>query len=395
MAFDLTDLNDYTRENEDVLVSRSIYESKTQQIILSKGNSMTGISSSAEINVLDTDAVFQNGGTCGFTPSGTTKISRRRINVAPIKVHESLCPKTLKTKYTQLLMAPGSNPEEIPFAQKYSDRKADKIALQNEVLLWQGDTASGNANLNKIDGLIKIIDAAKSAASSNAKVGTGTLTSTTGSAAVTGQSSLFNTEVAVGDKIYALSGGSYVLIGTVDAIGSATGLTLAANGAADVTAQPYKIVRAGSNHFASPVTSVTESNIRDVVKGLWKTLPADLRGKDDVAIFMGYDWFESYIAALIEANLFAYTASNDAQAAGEMTVPGTQYKIVAVPGLNGTNRAYAMRYSNLYLATDLAGEEEKFELFYAKEAMEVRFVAEWKIGVQVAFPDEVVQFSLV
>jgi hypothetical protein len=53
-----------------------------------------------------------------------------------------------------------------------------------------------------------------------------------------------------------------------------------------------------------------------------------------------------------------------------------------------------MRLSNLFLGTDLLNEEEKFEIFYAKEADQVRFVSEFKMGVNIAFPDEVVKFIL-
>jgi hypothetical protein len=63
-------------------------------------------------------------------------------------------------------------------------------------------------------------------------------------------------------------------------------------------------------------------------------------------------------------------------------------------GLNGTNKIYALRISNLFLGTDLLNEEDKFEIFYAKEADQVRFVSEFKIGTNVAFPDEIVKFIL-
>jgi len=62
--------------------------------------------------------------------------------------------------------------------------------------------------------------------------------------------------------------------------------------------------------------------------------------------------------------------------------------------LNGTNKLYAGRISNLFLGVDLLNEEEKFELFYAKEADQVRFVAEFKYGVNFAFPAELVDFIL-
>ena len=75
-------------------------------------------------------------------------------------------------------------------------------------------------------------------------------------------------------------------------------------------------------------------------------------------------------------------------------VADSSIKVIAVNGLNGTNDVYAMRLSNLFLGTDLLNEEEKFEIFYAKEADQVRFVSQFKMGVNFAFPDEVVKFIL-
>jgi hypothetical protein len=397
MAYDVSALSAYTKPNEDQLVSASIFAAKTQELIMSKGNVMQGVKSSENLNILSTDATFQAGGTCGFSSSGTTTFSTRTITVGKIKVQESLCPKSLESKYLQLKLKNGSTYTDAIFAQEYSDLKAQNIAKNLEVAIWQGDTTSGTGNLSKFDGFIKLIDAANlnsgGPVASNAKNATGTITSTTGSTSVSGTSTLFTTEVGVGDKVYSGS----VLIGTVASITNATTLVLAANGAAAVTGAAYKLVPAASKSFASPVlatTGVTASNVRSIVTNIWQSIPAAIKGQDDVVIPVGWDFYETYIGALIEANLYNYSADNGAQKAGEIAIPGTQYKLIAVHGLDSTNRAYALRASNLYLAVDMKNEEEKFEIFFAKEADEVRFMAEWKTGVQVAFPSEIVQFTL-
>jgi hypothetical protein len=111
-----------------------------------------------------------------------------------------------------------------------------------------------------------------------------------------------------------------------------------------------------------------------------------------MTIFCGQDLFRTYTIALKNANMFHYTA--DVKSDSEFVLPGTTIKVVAVQGLNGTNKAYALRLSNMFLGTDLLNEEEKFEIFYAKEADQVRFVAEFKMGVNIAFPDEIVKFVL-
>jgi hypothetical protein len=53
-----------------------------------------------------------------------------------------------------------------------------------------------------------------------------------------------------------------------------------------------------------------------------------------------------------------------------------------------------MRLSNMFFGTDLLNEDERFEIFFAKEADEVRYVAEFKAGVQFAYATEIVNFIL-
>lgn len=324
MAFDVTALANYTKENQDELVVASIFNAKTQKLIQSEGNVMAEVKTAEQINQIETDAIFQLGGTCGFTSSGTTTFTRRALTVGKFKVNESLCPKTLQAKYLQLKMKAGSRPDQIIFEQEYTSRKADIIASQLETACWQGDTASGNVNLNKFDGFTKLIDTAA--------------------------------------------------------------LAVAANTAAWVTGG--QITTAGGGF--------TETNIFNAVNAMWKSLPKNIMGKKDIRVFIGWDLFNLYIAALTNKNLFSYVAKGGevGEDIGEIVIPGTFYKLTAVHGLTGTNRMFALRTSNMYLGCDILGEEDKWEIFFAKEADEVRFVSEWKLGVQVAFPNEITQFTL-
>lgn len=318
MAYNVAALTDYVKENEELLVMKTLFESKTAKLIQQEGNIMTGVKSAEQLNILDTDATFQAGGTCGFTSSGTTTFSQRKLTIGKIKVNESLCPKTLESKYTQKALQLGSRYENIPFEQEYTTLKAGIIAKQIEVALWQGDTASGNANLSRFDGLIKILDAA------------GTMVN-----------------------------------------GNPTNITTA--------------------------TGITTTNVRAIVAGMWSNMGADVQGKEDIRIFCGWDTFNKYIASYTDANLFHFAPKGNELdgKSGEVTILGTNYKLTAVHGLDGTNRLFTVRMSNLFLGTDLENEEERWEIFFAKEADEIRFVSEFKYGVQVAFPNEIVSFKLV
>jgi len=231
-------------------------------------------------------------------------------------VNEALCPKDLEAKYLQKALPTGSYYDSIPFEQEYSEKKAKTIAAQLEVALWNGDTASSNVNLNRFDGLIK-------------------------------------------------------LIGT-------TGGVVAANASTFIS--------------GAPLSSITSANVISIFDGVYRAIPAKVVAADDMTIFCGQDLFRTYTIALKNSGSFNYQI--DVKADSEFVLPGTTIKVVAVAGLNGTNKVYAMRLSNMFLGTDLLNEEEKFEIFYAKEADQVRFVSQFKMGVNVAFLDEIAAFIL-
>jgi len=315
MAFNVSALANYTKENEKELVFSSVLGSKTAQLIKSQGNVLLGVKSSEQIGIMDTDAIFQDGGTCGFTPSGTTSFTQRAVTVGKFKVNEPLCLKNLESKYLQKALPAGSMYTEMVFAEQYTTRKAEKIASQLETAIWQGDTTSVNVNLNKFDGLLKLITAA-------------------GASVVNANTSTY------------ISGG--------------------------------------------PIASITVANVVSVFDAIYTAIPATVVAKDDIVIFCGMDVFRLYTVALKNANLFAYNL--DIKADSEFFLPGTSVRVIAVQGLNGTNDLVAARLSNLFLGVDALNEEDKFELFYAAEAMEMRFIAEWKMGTNFAFPDEITKF---
>lgn len=152
-------------------------------------------------------------------------------------------------------------------------------------------------------------------------------------------------------------------------------------------------VQANANPYIGTVaTSITASNVIAVMDAVYAAIPAAVVDKDDVVIFCGMDVFRTYTIALKNANLFHY--NYDGKANGEFTLPGTTIRVIATPGLNGTSKVYAMRLSNIFFGTDLLDEQERFDIFYAREADQVRFIAEFKAGVNVAFPGEVVKFTV-
>jgi hypothetical protein len=136
------------------------------------------------------------------------------------------------------------------------------------------------------------------------------------------------------------------------------------------------------------------ANVIKMLNRIETNIPADIRGADDVVIFCGMDMFTIIKQGLVAQNYFNVSYLNGVETY-ELTLPGSNIRLIGVNGLNTSNDLYFGRLSNFYFGTDLLGEEEKFEIFYAKEADEVRFMCEFKAGVQVAFTDQVGRFMIV
>jgi hypothetical protein len=163
MAFNVAALSAYVKENADKLIAATLMSSKTAKLIEQFGTVLTEVKSSEKIGQLETDATFQDGSVCGFTSSGSTVFSQRTVTVGDIKIEEELCLKNLEKKYTQQMLSAGANydsPDDFDFNQWWIDRKVTHAANALEVAIWQGDTTSGDGQLNKFDGLIKQITGA-------------------------------------------------------------------------------------------------------------------------------------------------------------------------------------------------------------------------------------------
>jgi tetratricopeptide (TPR) repeat protein len=160
-----------------------------------------------------------------------------------------------------------------------------------------------------------------------------------------------------------------------------------------ITSAGASVVNANSVAFHGVVeTAITDANVVSIFDDIYKAIPAQVVDKDDMVIFCGMDTFRTYTVKLKSSNLFHY--KYDEAANGQFFLPGTNVRVIAVQGLNGTNDIVAARISNFYIGTDLLNEEERFEIFYAKEADQVRFVSEFKMGINFAFPDEIVKFFI-
>ncbi|MFT3908316.1 MAG: hypothetical protein QM737_02735 [Ferruginibacter sp.] len=138
---------------------------------------------------------------------------------------------------------------------------------------------------------------------------------------------------------------------------------------------------------AGTTLTLTGSDIIAKLQSLASQVPITLRSQDDFRVFIGEDTKAALDLALYNKNMFN---------PGSMDViPGTTVKLEVVPGLNGTsNKAVAMRLSNMRAIIDEVGEETKAQYFFDPKTRETFLDFYFGLGVQIVFPSETYYASI-
>ena len=139
-------------------------------------------------------------------------------------------------------------------------------------------------------------------------------------------------------------------------------------------------------------SSITASNIDDIIGTIYGVIPAALLDKPDLFIAMGTDTFRLYRQWLVGANLFHYSPAEIASM--EIVDPISGIRIYGLNGMNGSNKIVAGLWSNFFLGTDMMNEEENFEFIFNPFERRIQFHAAFKYGTQIAYPEQVVYFKL-
>lgn len=164
MGFTVSGLTNYVDQSSTELIAAAQFKSETAAL----ANIQTGVKSSAALQILTVSPIPQDGSTCGFFASGDVAFTQRNIEAKSVKYEDSLCPKALETKWTQILLRAGQNYTEADIPAMIMDEIIKSVNKRNETADWQGDTTSGSAYLKIYDGLIKLINAASGVVSATA-----------------------------------------------------------------------------------------------------------------------------------------------------------------------------------------------------------------------------------
>jgi hypothetical protein len=151
----------------------------------------------------------------------------------------------------------------------------------------------------------------------------------------------------------------------------------------------------GNTGAVSASVGITTGNAIAIFDGIYNQIPQAILTKTDLVIFCGWDNFRTLLGAFKStANVMYNQVDLAGLADGDIMYPGTNVRVIAVPGLTGTNRIVSSYLGNFFYGTDLLSDEEQFSIWFSKDNDEVRFQAAFKAGVQIAYPDLIVDFRL-
>ena len=98
--------------------------------------------------------------------------------------------------------------------------------------------------------------------------------------------------------------------------------------------------------------------------------------------------FRAFLQEIVATNYYHYNPGNAEP--GEFLLPGSNVKVVRTPGLAGKTNIVGTFPKNMYYGCDLENAAEDIKVWYSDDDDVIKVSAKWNMGVQFAFPAEVV-----
>ena len=159
------------------------------------------------------------------------------------------------------------------------------------------------------------------------------------------------------------------------------------NAGGDIEPDGYLTILSAAGSGAISATWASGTSAYNKIKTVYNAIPANVIDKEDTVIFVGEDTYRSFIQDLVAANLYHFDPDYKD---GEYRLPGTSIRVIAVNGLNTTNKIVAGRLSNFFYGVGAEDDKDTFDFWYSKDNREFRLAVYFAIACQVAYPNEIV-----
>ena len=150
----------------------------------------------------------------------------------------------------------------------------------------------------------------------------------------------------------------------------------------------------GNTGLVTVANTISTANVLAILDAMWTAIPDNISEESDLALWMPTSVYKKYVIALKNANLFHFKGED-----GIETLYGTDLRIrktIGLPSAAGSERMIIMRDSNCTIGVDGTGDEDAVDVRVNPATNKsVFYDVTFKRGVQYAFGDEIVEFTLV
>lgn len=150
MAIDITAITGYVEQRRLPIIRNAVIGAKSLKYMRPN----VDVKGKAVLNLLNTEANFNDGSECGWNDTTEGTFTQRTIETGQIAVNMSLCDKALANTWMGYEVKTGlvGDGDKAPFEEDLVNGIVENVQANLEKAIWQGDKTSADGNLNKFDG---------------------------------------------------------------------------------------------------------------------------------------------------------------------------------------------------------------------------------------------------
>lgn len=137
---------------------------------------------------------------------------------------------------------------------------------------------------------------------------------------------------------------------------------------------------------ANVITAAAADTVHKRVYDTYEAIPD--AALEEAAIMLSYANYRKLALALMKANLFHY--ERNVESSMEMTLPGTNTRVIGIPGLTGVDTIYGLVPEEVVYGFDAQDDAQTFKLWFSDDDDLFKFKLEFSAGINYAFPQHVV-----
>jgi hypothetical protein len=140
-------------------------------------------------------------------------------------------------------------------------------------------------------------------------------------------------------------------------------------------------------------TAISSVSALTQVDALVEQIPDDVVNRTDWVVFMSHANYRKYLINYRTSNYYHFNPEGSYEEFKTFH-PATNILVHPVGGLNGSNLMVLAPAGYLVLGVDLLSDSETLKMFYSVDFDEVRLRSNFKVGVQIAWPQYVITNGL-